>query len=600
MKKHTVGKIFFICLICLLTMLVVLFALTISKANGAKKSQGLTKIDFSGYYSSDGKDKIQINSLSDFEYDKEKEVIFTGKFSENIPDDKYLIMSVCDTWVEIAVGGKTIGSNYNEQGKITNTPGISYIYVSGSEIPDDAEIEITFNNPYTKLSSINPIDNSMNSIGYGEMNAPYVELLHEHSVSIAISLGICFLGLFAFTLAGLLWKNILFRNLSLAFLAVVGGIYVLTDNICTYLPLWIDNPVLCLIIDEFTVFLLPIATFLYIRQYVEAKNTKTYLNILTAGSLLLGMVAYLFQIFSVMDILLSQYYFMLFIDLGIIGTVVVLVYEAFYLKSKSVRKLLITLLPLIFTSIFDALNAWIAFAPGKSSMRLGLLITIASQLYFLIVETIKHNKELARYQQMQHELLQMRISIMVSQIQPHFLYNSLTSIAQLCEKNPTQAKKATIEFADYMRHNMNSLKDEKPVPFASELNHLKTYLSLEKMRFGDDLNIVYDIETTDFNIPSLAVQPLVENAVKHGVGMKEDGGTVTIATREAEDHYEIIVSDDGVGFDVSAPKNDGRSHVGMENVKNRLKTMCNATIETESIKNKGTTVKILIPKEEEK
>ena len=600
MKKHTVGSIFFICLIDLLILLVVLFALISSRGSDVKESQGLTKLDFYGYYSSDGKDKIQINSLSEFEYDKEKEVVFTGRFSENIPDDKYLIMSVSDTWVEIAVDGKTIDSNYTEQGKITNTPGISYIYVSGSELPDDSEVTLTFNNPYTKLFSISPIADSMNSIGYGEMNAPYVELLHNHSVSIAISLAICFLGLFAFTLAGLLWKNILFRNLTLAFLAIVGGIYVLTDNICAYLPLWIDNPVLCLIIDEFTIFLLPVATFLYIRQYVEAKNTKTYLNILTAGSLLLGMVAYLFQIFSIMDILLSQYYLMLFIDLGIVGTVVVLIYEAFHLKSKSVRKLLITMLPLIFTSVFDALNAWIAFAPGKSSMRLGLLITIASQLYFLIVETIKHNKDIAKYQQMQHELLQMRISIMVSQIQPHFLYNSLTSIAQLCEKNPTQAKKATIEFADYMRHNMNSLKDEKPVPFASELNHLKTYLSLEKMRFGDDLNIVYDIETTDFNIPSLAVQPLVENAVKHGVGMKEDGGTVTVATREAEDHFEIIVTDDGVGFDVSAPKNDGRSHVGMENVKNRLMTMCNATIETESIKNKGTTVKILIPKEDEK
>jgi sensor histidine kinase YesM len=119
------------------------------------------------------------------------------------------------------------------------------------------------------------------------------------------------------------------------------------------------------------------------------------------------------------------------------------------------------------------------------------------------------------------------------------------------------------------------------------------------MRFGDDLNIVFDIKTTDFLIPSLAIQPLVENAVKHGVGMKEDGGTVTIATEEFENHFEITVSDDGVGFDVSVPKNDGRAHVGMENVKNRLSTMCNATIETKSVLGEGTTVKIIIPKEEE-
>lgn len=600
MKKHTIGSILFIGLIELLLLLLVLFALTISGGDSNKESQSFTKVDFSGYYSSDGGEKTQINSIADFKYNHSKEVVFTGKFSEDIPDDKFLIMSAYDIWVEIAFNGKTVANNYTEQGKITNTPGISYIYVSGSDIPDGAEVKITYNNPYTKLFSINPVVRSMNSAGYGEMNAPYIDLLHNNSVSIAISLAICFLGLFAFTLAGLLWKNILLRNLALAFLAVVGGIYALTDSVCIYLPLWIDNPVLCMIVDEFTMFLLPIAIFLYVRQFVDSKKTKIYLNILTAGTLILGMVAFLMQIFGIMDILLSQYYLMLFIDVGIVSIVVVLIYEAFFVKSESVRKLLITMTPLIFTSLFDAINAWIPFAPGKSPMRIGLLISIAAQLYFLIVETIRHNKDVAKYQKMQHELLQMRISIMVSQIQPHFLYNSLTSIAQLCEKNPSQAKKATIEFADYMRHNMNSLKNENPVSFESELNHLKTYLSLEKMRFGDDLNIVYDIQTTDFKIPSLAVQPLVENAVKHGVGMKEDGGTVTISTKEAKDHYEIIVSDDGVGFDVSVPKNDGRSHVGMENVKNRLKTMCNATIETESVIGKGTVVKILIPKEEEK
>ena len=598
MKKHTVGKILFMGLMGLLLMLIVLFVLTISGGDNIERAQRMTKLDFSGYYSSDGGEKIQINSINDFEYNKNKEVVFTGRFSEDIPDDKFLIMPVSNAWVEIAVDGKTVAHNYTEQGKITNTPGISYVYVLGSEIPNDAEVKITYNNPYTKLFSISPIVKSITSIGYGEMNAPYVELLHDHSVSIAISLAICFLGLFSFTLAGLLWKNILFRNLTLAFLALVGGIYVLTDNVCTYLPLWIDNPVLCLIINEFTMFLLPIATFLYIRQFLEAKNTKIYLNILTIGSLILGMVAYLLQIFGIMDILLGQYYLMLFIDLGIVGTVVVLIYETFFHKSESVRKLLITLIPMICASLFDALNAWIAFAPGKSTMRLALLISIAAQIYFLIVETIRYNKDIAKYQKMQHELLQMRVSIMVSQIQPHFLYNSLTSIAQLCEKNPSLAKKATIEFADYMRHNMNSLKDEKPVPFESELNHLKTYLSLEKMRFGDELNIVYDIKTTNFKIPSLALQPLVENAVKHGVGMKEDGGTVTIATNENENNFEIIVSDDGVGFDVSVPKNDGRAHVGMENVKNRLKTMCDATIETESTIGKGTVVKIFIPKED--
>jgi sensor histidine kinase YesM len=220
---------------------------------------------------------------------------------------------------------------------------------------------------------------------------------------------------------------------------------------------------------------------------------------------------------------------------------------------------------------------------------------IVIQLVNLIMAAKKNYDEQLNYEKVQSELLKSRVTIMISQIQPHFLYNSLTSIAQLCEKDPKRAKTATIDFANYLRGNMNSIKDEHPVPFETELSHLKTYLSLEKMRFGDDLNIVYDIGVTDFTIPSLTVQPLVENTVKHGVGMKEDGETVTISTKEYDDHYEVVVSDDGVGFDTTKPNPDtSRTHLGIENIKERISTMSNGDVTIESEAGKGTvsTIKI--------
>ncbi len=135
------------------------------------------------------------------------------------------------------------------------------------------------------------------------------------------------------------------------------------------------------------------------------------------------------------------------------------------------------------------------------------------------------------------------------------------------------------------------------MPFTQELEHLKKYLYIEKLRFDDLLNIEYDIQTTDFMLPLLSVQPLVENAVKHGVGMKEDGGTVRISTRETETAYEVIISDDGVGFDVDAQKNDGRSHIGMENSQKRLHDMCGGEVIIESVVGKGTTATVTLPKE---
>ena len=227
----------------------------------------------------------------------------------------------------------------------------------------------------------------------------------------------------------------------------------------------------------------------------------------------------------------------------------------------------------------------------KAQNEIGYLADVISDL---ALEIDHYNKENLRVQQ---ELYDAQVQIMVSQIQPHFMYNALASIAILCKLDPATAYKATVTFSKYLRGNMDSLKQTEPVSFERELEHLKQYLYIEKLRFADKLNIQYDIHTTDFKVPMLSVQPIVENAVKHGVGMKREGGTVTIASNETESSYEITVSDDGVGFDADAPKKeDGRSHVGMENTKKRLRDMCDAEITVTSTPGEGTTVRIIIPK----
>ena len=124
-------------------------------------------------------------------------------------------------------------------------------------------------------------------------------------------------------------------------------------------------------------------------------------------------------------------------------------------------------------------------------------------------------------------------------------------------------------------------------------------MSLEKLRFKEELEVVYDINTEDFVLPVLSVQPLVENAVKHGVGKKIGGGTVTIHTSESESHYIIRISDDGVGFVVGGDAESDNTHVGIDNTKRRLDLMIGGDLEIESEKGKGTTASILIPKRRE-
>ena len=189
-------------------------------------------------------------------------------------------------------------------------------------------------------------------------------------------------------------------------------------------------------------------------------------------------------------------------------------------------------------------------------------------------------------------------ALMISQIQPHFLYNVLTTISNLCVTDPEEAEETTVLFSQYLRTNLDSLRNQDPVPFATELSHIRTYVELEKKRFGDILNVEYDINEQNFRVPSLGLQPIVENSIKHGIRGKNAPGHIKIGTYKAEGGYKIVIEDDGIGFDMNMPaKDDGRSHVGMINVKERLKQMCNASVNIESSPGNGCRTDIFIPEE---
>ncbi len=202
-----------------------------------------------------------------------------------------------------------------------------------------------------------------------------------------------------------------------------------------------------------------------------------------------------------------------------------------------------------------------------------------------------------RYYRQVEENHTLQTEIMLSQIKPHFIFNTLGAIRRLCRSDP-EAREAIGKFSLYLRGNMDSLSLREPVAFTTELEHTKAYLALEQLRFGDELAVAYDLETTGFLLPTLTLQPLVENAVRHGIRAKASGaGTVTVATRETPDSYEISVSDDGPGFDPAEKPDDGRSHIGLENVRERIRRLCGGDLRIESRPGQGSRVTIVLPKE---
>ena len=191
-------------------------------------------------------------------------------------------------------------------------------------------------------------------------------------------------------------------------------------------------------------------------------------------------------------------------------------------------------------------------------------------------------------------MAEQRIIIMMSQIQPHFLYNTLTTIQSLCLIDPQKAFETTGKFGEYLRNNIDSLEQKSVIPLEKELDHTKVYADIEMLRFPN-ISVEYQIEAQDFSLPALTIQPLVENAIRHGVRACEDG-LVEVKTKETDDNYEIIISDNGKGFDTESLWPSDGTHIGVKNVRERIEKMCSGTMTINSKIGEGTVITIKIPK----
>ena len=219
-------------------------------------------------------------------------------------------------------------------------------------------------------------------------------------------------------------------------------------------------------------------------------------------------------------------------------------------------------------------------------------IIVAVEILFFFVN-VQKNIDLLQEEEKNQEA---QVKLMLSQIQPHFMYNSLSAISTLITTDPEKAQTSLDEFTEYLRTNLASITETRLIPFVTELKHIQTYVSLEKMRFNDRINVIYDIGTTDFFIPPLTIQPIVENAIKHGILKKIEGGTVTITTYETDTEVIVEIKDDGIGFDLKNINFDENVHFGLKNISYRIKQTCNGDLNITSKKNVGTNIRVTFKK----
>ncbi|MBQ7504780.1 MAG: histidine kinase [Ruminococcus sp.] len=250
------------------------------------------------------------------------------------------------------------------------------------------------------------------------------------------------------------------------------------------------------------------------------------------------------------------------------------------LTKKVFFALLVYLLPMTATMIFHM------FFPVET------IIVSFMALFALIMFGLILSDNMEQYAIQQQEIADQRADIMVLQMRPHFIYNTMMTIYYLCKQDSDKAQEVTLNFTTYLRKNFTAIASKDTVPFSDELKHTQAYLTVEQAQHEDYLFVEFDTPHTRFRVPPLTLQPLVENAVKHGMNPDGDPLHIHVATLQTNSGSEIIVENDGQSF---SPANDNEPHIALNNIRQRLEMMCKGTLTISERDGGGTVVKIFIP-----
>ena len=221
-----------------------------------------------------------------------------------------------------------------------------------------------------------------------------------------------------------------------------------------------------------------------------------------------------------------------------------------------------------------------------------LFVVFGMALFAIVMFGLILSDNMEQYARQQQEIARQRTNALMLQMRPHFVYNTLTSIYCMIEDDPVKAKKVTENFTNYLRNNFTSMSQDKPIPFTKELEHTKAYLAVEQARFEGQIFFEFDTPIINFRLPALTLQPIVENAVKHGRDPELDPLYISVITGEVENGVEISVIDTGPGF---GEIDNDEPHIALKNIRERLEMMCGGSLTLTPREEGGTLVTVFIP-----
>lgn len=527
--------------------------------------------------------------LSSFDGD----LVLRGRFRETFP--VYVSFYLNHIGVVISVNGEEVFESGRARDEIPEM--VCGSYWSGwlyEEAKQEDVIEIRLHNPHN-YGNVGAYEEFLNSLHLGggialenhlkAQSTPYWIVGSVMLVAAVALLGMA-LGYFVQRLpyASLLW--------SMGLLTLFMGGYILMDTIDIefHSELFVFNTY----VRQFCIMFAVMELINGIRKIFTGKGRKIA-GIITAVLGVSNGVALFFPFTNKIDFYDTSGY--LAIVQGIASLVLLwLCIQEYRQRKKENRVMLISNMILLLAVCMELVNARMNLWTSGIVVKTIFSLSFVFHLFRTIKIVTTNHKDAGRVRELSDELKNSRVVLAMSQIRTHFIFNILTAISGMCEYDPKKADEVLIRFSRYLRNNIDIMQEDGLETFSKSMEHLEDYIVLEQLRFDNRLHFVKQFEVTNFKLPPLILQPIVENSIKHGLFPKPEGGTITLQTQVRDDDIEIIIMDDGVGYDVNEMKKE--ESVGLDNVRFRLKYMVKGRMNIESSPGNGTKVTIIIPHKE--
>ena len=523
--------------------------------------------------------------------------VYTFTLNEKPDSDTHLAFYTVHQYVDVYLDGQNIYSlKPSEKNQMIKTVGSNWVMIPLYRRDAGKEIRVEITPVYESFR-----DREVEFL-IGSQLAIYKNRLFKDLPQLILGIMAVFAGIVFICVAlyNLYRKH---RGKSLAALgmfSVMMGLWKLTDTRFTpfILP---DKPIFLFYVSVTMLMLGMIPLLQWMEGYLTQKSRRI-LDVYCILAALICLIQLLLQIFGILDLREMLYITHIVIAAGVVSAIGIAVYERIRYPQKP-RLLVGNKLPYICVAgvIADVVAFYIK---GNSSGLVFSLLAFLLYIVFLGIATMfnygeqelqlaETNRQLA---EQERKLTERRISAMMSQIRSHFIFNILATISTYCKSDAKKADDALIRFSRYLRRNIKILEEEELIDFQTELEQLEDYIALEQLRFQNMITFVKDIEVISFQIPPLTIQPIVENAIKHGLVEQDRSGTIMLKTEREDGVIVITITDDGVGF---VPQEcEKEDSIGIKNVRFRLESMVKGSLDIESAPGKGTKVTIKIPVKE--